>query len=203
MQVSRVRCNSIRTNLQDDNSRRLQAFARLHDRSANRHQFLILFGTPRRRRLILLHSALSRLCVNAPSNCLMLQTVEYDFLLYYSRFDRYNIVQLRASYRIVDHRERQIAPHSLVFSLTAQKLVLREYLNVSFLIMFHPRLYCGFEDAIELFDLSRPGEGTRLHTTPSKKSKDGLKGRLFRLIFFRDLTLARRDHLCHCILTLV
>jgi hypothetical protein len=56
--------------------------------------------------------------------------------------------------------------------------------------MFHPRLFCGFEDAIELFDLSRPGEGTRLHTTPSKKSKDGLKGRLFRLIFL-DLTLAQ------------
>ena len=122
--------------------------------------------------------------------------------IYCPWFDRYNIVQLRASYRIVDHRERQIAPHSLVFNLTAQKLVLREYLYVSFLIIFYPRLYCGFEDAIELFDLSRPGEGTRLHTTPSKKSKDGLKGRLFRLIFL-DLTLARRDHLCHCILTLV
>jgi len=51
------------------------------------------------------------------------------------------------------------------------------------LIMFHPRLYCGFEDAIELFDLSRPGEGTRLHTTPSKKCKDGLKGTLFRPTF--------------------
>ena len=68
--------------------------------------------------------------------------------------------------------------------------------------MFHPRLYCGFEDAIELFDLSRPGEGTRLHTTPSKKSKDGLKGKLFKRLFL-DLTLALRDHLCHFILTLV
>ncbi|KAJ3516344.1 hypothetical protein NLJ89_g1193 [Agrocybe chaxingu] len=67
--------------------------------------------------------------------------------------------RLRASYKIVDHRERQIAPHSLAFNLTAQKL------------------YCGFEDAIEIFDLSRPGEGTRMHTTPSKKSKDGLKGK--------------------------
>ena len=38
------------------------------------------------------------------------------------------------------------------------------------------RLYCGFEDAIEVFDVHRPGEGTRLHTTPSKKSRDGLKG---------------------------
>ena len=40
------------------------------------------------------------------------------------------------------------------------------------------RLYCGFEDAIEVFDVHQPGEGTRLHTTPSKKSRDGLKGSL-------------------------
>jgi telomerase Cajal body protein 1 len=38
------------------------------------------------------------------------------------------------------------------------------------------RLYCGFEDAIEEFDVSIPGEGTRLPTTPSKKTKEGLKG---------------------------
>ena len=41
-------------------------------------------------------------------------------------------MQLRASYRIVDHRERQIAPHSLVFNLTAQKLVLLAYLTLAF-----------------------------------------------------------------------
>lgn len=55
-----------------------QAFASLLDRFANRHQFLILFGIPRRRRLILLPFALSHLCVNAPSNCSMLKTVECD-----------------------------------------------------------------------------------------------------------------------------
>ncbi|KAG6815582.1 hypothetical protein H0H93_009413, partial [Arthromyces matolae] len=71
---------------------------------------------------------------------------------------------LRASYRIVDHRERQIAPHSLAFNLTAER--------VDFDIK--DRLYCGFEDAVEVFDVSRPGEGTRLPTTPSKKSKDGI-----------------------------
>ena len=38
------------------------------------------------------------------------------------------------------------------------------------------RLYCGFEDAIEVFDVNYPGEGTRLATTPSRKSRDGLKG---------------------------
>ncbi|KAF7368664.1 Telomerase Cajal body protein 1 [Mycena venus] len=73
--------------------------------------------------------------------------------------------RLRASYSIVDHRERQIAPHSLAFNLSATKL------------------YCGFEDAIEMFDVGRPGEGTRLPTSPSKKSRDGLKGIISALAF--------------------
>ncbi|KAJ7929633.1 WD40-repeat-containing domain protein [Mycena leptocephala] len=73
--------------------------------------------------------------------------------------------RLRASYPIVDHRERQIAPHSLAFNLSATKL------------------YCGFEDAIEVFDVTRPGEGTRLPTSPSKKSRDGLKGIISALAF--------------------
>ena len=37
-------------------------------------------------------------------------------------------------------------------------------------------LYCGYEDAIEVFDFQRPGEGRKLATTPSKKSRDGMKG---------------------------
>ncbi|KAF9786359.1 WD40-repeat-containing domain protein [Thelephora terrestris] len=67
--------------------------------------------------------------------------------------------RLRASYSIVDHRERQIAPHCLSFNANATKI------------------YGGFEDAIEVFDVHRTGndQGTRLHTTPSKKAKDGLK----------------------------
>ncbi|EIM80740.1 WD40 repeat-like protein [Stereum hirsutum FP-91666 SS1] len=73
--------------------------------------------------------------------------------------------RLRASYKIVDHRERQIAPHSLAFNLTGQ------------------RLYCGFDSAIEVFDLQTPGEGTRILTTPSRKSRDGLKGILSALSF--------------------
>ena len=77
----------------------------------------------------------------------------------------------------MDHRERQIAPHSLAFNLTAQKLVVILHLFLDYTECLC-RLYCGFEDAIEVFDLSRPGEGTRLHTTPSKKSKDGLKGQI-------------------------
>ncbi|KAG2100887.1 hypothetical protein BD769DRAFT_1631053 [Suillus cothurnatus] len=73
--------------------------------------------------------------------------------------------RLRASYPIIDHRERFIAPHSLAFNLTADKL------------------YCGFEDAVEIFDIQQPGEGDRLPTTPSKKSKDGLKGIISSIAF--------------------
>ncbi|EIW56334.1 uncharacterized protein TRAVEDRAFT_170197 [Trametes versicolor FP-101664 SS1] len=78
--------------------------------------------------------------------------------------------RLRASYRIVDHRERHIAPHSLAFNPGAN------------------RLYCGFEDAIEVFDFNCPGEGTRLRTTPSKKSRDGLKGIISALSFAPDMS---------------
>ncbi|KAF9646530.1 WD40 repeat-like protein [Thelephora ganbajun] len=80
--------------------------------------------------------------------------------------------RLRASYSIVDHRERQIAPHCLSFNVNATKI------------------YCGFEDAIEVFDVHRPGnnEGTRLHTTPSKKTKDGLKGIISSVAFCPDQT---------------
>ena len=88
--------------------------------------------------------------------------------------------QLRASYSIVDHRERQIAPHCLSFNINATKYFspvlvcsIPDSANLAFC-----RIYCGYEDAIEVFDVQRPGndEGTRLHTTPSKKTKDGLKG---------------------------
>jgi len=81
-------------------------------------------------------------------------------------------LQLRASYSIVDHRERQIAPHCLSFNANATKI------------------YCGFEDAIEIFDVHRPGndEGTRLYTTPSKKTKDGLKGIISSIAFCPDQT---------------
>ncbi|KAG8706258.1 hypothetical protein FRC08_001178 [Ceratobasidium sp. 394] len=74
--------------------------------------------------------------------------------------------RLRASYRIVDHRERFVAPHCMAFNM---------YMN---------KLYCGFEDAIEVFDVHCPGaEGTRLHTVPTKKSRDGLKGIVSALAF--------------------
>ncbi|KAG9122712.1 hypothetical protein FRC07_000780, partial [Ceratobasidium sp. 392] len=77
--------------------------------------------------------------------------------------------RLRASYKIIDHRERFIAPHSMAFNM---------YMN---------RLYCGFEDAIEVFDVHNPGvEGTRLHTVPTKKSRDGLRGIVSAIAFAPD-----------------
>jgi hypothetical protein len=92
----------------------------------------------------------------------------------------------------VDHRERFIAPHSLAFNLTAQKWVLHLHLlEKTDPCLPKPapsRLYCGFEDAIEVFDLSRPGEGTRISTTPNKKSKDGLKGIISALAFSPSYT---------------
>ncbi|KAJ1300575.1 hypothetical protein OPQ81_002229 [Rhizoctonia solani] len=76
--------------------------------------------------------------------------------------------RVRASYKIVDHRERFVAPHCMAFNM---------YMN---------RLYCGFEDAIEVFDVHYPGEGTRLHTVPTKKSRDGIRGIISSLAFAPD-----------------
>lgn len=67
--------------------------------------------------------------------------------------------RLRASYPIIDHTERFVAPHCLMFSNDGSLL------------------YGGFENAIEVMDVSRPGcSGTRLHTSPNRSSKDGQKG---------------------------
>ncbi|EIW76971.1 WD40 repeat-like protein [Coniophora puteana RWD-64-598 SS2] len=73
--------------------------------------------------------------------------------------------RLRASYKIIDHRERFIAPHSMVFNMHANKL------------------YCGFESAYEVFDVHHPGEGDRVKTSPERKSRDGMKGIVSALAF--------------------
>ncbi|KAH7108389.1 WD40-repeat-containing domain protein [Auriculariales sp. MPI-PUGE-AT-0066] len=73
-----------------------------------------------------------------------------------------------ASYRIVDHVERFVAPHSITFNCSADKL------------------YCGHRDAFEVFDLHRPGEGDRVHTISSRKSKDGMKGIISSMAFSPD-----------------
>lgn len=67
--------------------------------------------------------------------------------------------RLRASYPLVDHRERMVAPHSMLFSQDGTSL------------------YASHEGAIEIFDISRPGcPGERYKTSPKRRSRDGLKG---------------------------
>ncbi|ODO09066.1 hypothetical protein I350_02665 [Cryptococcus amylolentus CBS 6273] len=76
----------------------------------------------------------------------------------------------RASYPIMDHRERFVAPHSLAFNTSTTKI------------------YCGFQSAIEIFDVANPGHGTsaRLKTSASKASKDGQRGIISALSFNPD-----------------
>ncbi|WVF69918.1 hypothetical protein IAT40_004702 [Kwoniella sp. CBS 6097] len=78
--------------------------------------------------------------------------------------------RIRATYPIVDHRERFIAPHSLVFNPAATKL------------------YCGFENAIEVFDVASPGydNADRLKTVYAKREKGGQKGIISALAFCTD-----------------
>ncbi|GAA6014510.1 hypothetical protein JCM8202_001564 [Rhodotorula sphaerocarpa] len=74
--------------------------------------------------------------------------------------------RVRASYPIVDHTERFVAPHDMTFSPDGSSL------------------YCGFENAIEVFDVGRPGEeGFRMHTTPTRSSRQGQKGIISSLAF--------------------
>ncbi|KLT44114.1 WD40 repeat-like protein [Cutaneotrichosporon oleaginosum] len=75
--------------------------------------------------------------------------------------------RLRASYPIVDHRERFIAPHSFAFNPSADKL------------------YCGFENAIEVFDVASPGydNGERLKLGLTRKEKGGQRGIISALAF--------------------
>ncbi|KAG0667584.1 hypothetical protein C6P46_000121 [Rhodotorula mucilaginosa] len=74
--------------------------------------------------------------------------------------------RIRASYPIVDHTERFVAPHSMAFSPDSSSL------------------YCGFENAIEIFDVARPGvAGFRMQTTPTRSSRSGQKGVISSLAF--------------------
>ena len=84
-------------------------------------------------------------------------------------------LQIRATYPIVDHRERYIAPSSFAFNPAATRCV-----QVSADRLNSPSsLYCGFEKAIEVFDIAQPGHNTseRLKVANTKKEKGGQKGR--------------------------
>ena len=45
------------------------------------------------------------------------------------------------------------------------------------------RIYAGFDSSIEIFSIHRPGTGTRILTSPNKKSKDGMKGIISSISF--------------------
>ncbi|WWC67852.1 uncharacterized protein I206_101769 [Kwoniella pini CBS 10737] len=78
--------------------------------------------------------------------------------------------RIRASYPIIDHRERFLAPHSLAFNSSATKL------------------YCGHENAIEVFDIASPGydQGDRLKLVYAKKEKGGQRGIISTISFCPD-----------------
>ncbi|KAM0788492.1 hypothetical protein ACM66B_001624 [Microbotryomycetes sp. NB124-2] len=77
--------------------------------------------------------------------------------------------RVRASYPIEDHQERFVAPHAMTFSDDGSLL------------------YCGFENAIEVFQVGQPGAaGQRIHTSPSRASRQGQKGIISSLAFRPD-----------------
>ncbi|KDE03416.1 hypothetical protein MVLG_06082 [Microbotryum lychnidis-dioicae p1A1 Lamole] len=80
--------------------------------------------------------------------------------------------RLRATYAIIDHQERFVAPHSMVFTPDGSHLI------------------CGYDNALEIFDVSLPGaEGIRIPTSPTKKSRSGQKGIISSLTISPDATL--------------
>ncbi|ORY06980.1 WD40 repeat-like protein [Basidiobolus meristosporus CBS 931.73] len=77
--------------------------------------------------------------------------------------------QLRGSYSVIDHREQMIGSNSLCFNLDGTKL------------------YCGFNNAIHIFDTARPGRDcSKIATTPSRKSRKGQKGVISCISFNPD-----------------
>ncbi|KAG0761078.1 hypothetical protein G6F29_010857 [Rhizopus arrhizus] len=74
-----------------------------------------------------------------------------------------------ASYSVIDHCERYIGPN---------------------VITFHPdgsKIYCGYENMIEIFDVHRPGnESDKIPTIPTRKSRKGQKGIISCLDFSLD-----------------
>ncbi|CAO3670891.1 unnamed protein product [Umbelopsis ramanniana] len=80
-----------------------------------------------------------------------------------------NTGELRASYSVVDHRERFMGAIGLTFNLDGSSI------------------YCGYENMIQVFDTNRPGQAIhKITTTPTRKSKNGQKGIISSLAFSPD-----------------
>ncbi|KAK1926502.1 putative guanyl nucleotide binding protein [Papiliotrema laurentii] len=78
--------------------------------------------------------------------------------------------RIRATYPIVDHRERFVSPHCFAFNPSSAKV------------------YCGHESAIEVLDIANPGYDTseRLKTSLSRKETSGQKGIISSIAFCPD-----------------
>ncbi|KAM3587175.1 hypothetical protein VKS41_002212 [Umbelopsis sp. WA50703] len=78
--------------------------------------------------------------------------------------------KLRASYSVIDHRERFMGAIGLTFNLDGSSI------------------YCGYENMIQVFDTSRPGSTAvlKISTTPTRKSRMGQKGIISSLAFSPD-----------------
>ncbi|CAO3632134.1 unnamed protein product [Cunninghamella blakesleeana] len=79
--------------------------------------------------------------------------------------------KVRASYCVVDHRERFIGPNTISFNLDGSKI------------------YCGYENMIEIFDTQIPGNNTsmKIATIPNRKNhRKGQKGIISCIDFNQD-----------------
>lgn len=76
----------------------------------------------------------------------------------------------RASYPIIDHQEKFRGAAAMKFSSDGLHLV------------------CGHENSLEVFDVTRPGPGSRICTSQYKKSGSGQKGIISTLDFSREDT---------------
>jgi hypothetical protein len=100
-----------------------------------------------------------------PEGYVLLLLIPHPYLLPSRPFSMTSVCltsysQLRASYPIISHTEAFLAPHSLAFSPTS----------------YGSRLYAGHENAVEVFDIARPGEGERVMLRERRKEKGGFNG---------------------------
>ncbi|KAF9354696.1 Telomerase Cajal body protein 1 [Mortierella sp. NVP85] len=77
--------------------------------------------------------------------------------------------ELRCSYTVVDHCEVNRAPTALCFNLDGSKI------------------YCGYNNMVEIFDTTRPGrDSVKRPTVSTRKSRQGQKGVISCLAFNPD-----------------
>lgn len=100
--------------------------------------------------------------------------------------------KVRCSYSATDHLDQIVAPNCLAFNLDGSKLVFRLKDAFWILSLTHPalcvvRIYCGFDNAIRIFDTLTPGRDfDLLSTTPSRRSREGQKGLISCIAFNPD-----------------